>query len=257
MRRLFIEGTDRGFWGYLQRSAGRLPEAPLHGVLKWVLEQLNFGNFKTEQDSRGDVVSMIIGRGAAVEQASSEEEVEAQAKRRIMAVDFAGVAAEARESGIQPHLVQLSKRISQEITPWGSRNTEFHYAFELTKVLGRLNKKTFGLDAPATAGRAPESAVAYLRESTRCWLYGFHGASVALSRACLEEALKARLRRNEQLESLIAEASQVGILDTCMVEVAHTIRKTANRFLHGKSITERESRETLDATRSIVEQVFA
>jgi hypothetical protein len=86
-----------------------------------------------------------------------------------------------------------------------------------------------------------------------------HGASVALSRACLEDALKARLQTDGKLDliSLIADAGRQGILDVCMVRVAHEIRKTANRFVHGKSMTEVQSRETLDATRGLVEQLFA
>jgi hypothetical protein len=42
-----------------------------------------------------------------------------------------------------------------------------------------------------------------------------------------------------------------------MVDVAHTARKAANKFLHGWSITEMDSRQTLDATRSLVEQIFS
>jgi hypothetical protein len=124
-----------------------------------------------------------------------------------------------------------------------------------------LNKKTFNLEAPPITGLAPASVVSYLRESTRCWLYGFHGASVALSRACLEDALKARLpagdRATSELKTLIEAANRRQLLDDCMAEVAHTVRKAANKFLHGQNITEKDSRETLDATRSIVEQVFS
>jgi hypothetical protein len=150
---------------------------------------------------------------------------------------------------------------TEQSTDGGHRNTEFHYAFELVKVLARVNKKAFNLVAPPISGVAPPSVVAYLRESTRCWLYGFHGASVALGRACLEESLKARLPVRETakgttLEILIEAAERRRILDDCMAKVAHTVRKSANDFLHGESITEKKSRETLDATRSLVEQIF-
>jgi hypothetical protein len=160
--------------------------------LEWVLEQLNFGHFKKHQDSRGDVVSMTIGRAAALGPASDDEALDG-AKRRLFTVDVSGLMAKARESGIKPSHAELSKMVTQQSTDWRNRNTEFHYAFELTKVLARLNKKTFNLEAPPITGLAPASVVTYLGESTRCWLYGFHGASVALGRACLEEALKARL----------------------------------------------------------------
>jgi len=145
------------------------------------------------------------------------------------------------------------------------RNTEFHYAFELTKVLARLNKKTFRLEAPPITGLAPSSVVSYLKESTRCWLYGFHGACVSLCRACLEETLKEALKKatpisilnTSRLDLPIDEARQNQVLDDCMAEVAHSIRKKANKFLHGDPITEEDSRETLDNTRSVVEQVFS
>ena len=117
-------------------------------------------------------------------------------------MNVSGLMAESRESGIRPGQAHLSKMVTQQSTDWGYRNTEFHYGFELVKVLARLNKKTFNLEAPPITGVAPASVVSYLCESTRCWLYGFHGASVALSRACLEEALKAGLRTyDEDLKS--------------------------------------------------------
>lgn len=154
----------------------------------------------------------------------------------------------------------LGQTVTRETTEWGRRNTEFHYAFELIKVLARLNKKTFNLVAPPISGIAPESVVSYLRASTRCWLYGFHGASVALSRACLEETLKVRLPSTQtgadSLEVLIETARRVGVLDDYAVQLAHTIRRTGNKFLHGKAIDEKDSRNTLDAVRGVVEQVF-
>jgi hypothetical protein len=42
-----------------------------------------------------------------------------------------------------------------------------------------------------------------------------------------------------------------------MAEVAGRVRMTANEFLHGQTVTEKESREALDAIRSLVEQIFS
>jgi hypothetical protein len=224
--------------------------------MNWLLEQMNLGNAEAELDSHGDVVSVAIGREAAAAHQLSAEDASERAAHRLRAVYLAGLLAQCRESGIPPAHAPLSKMFTQQSTDSGHRNTEFHYAFELAKVLARVNKKTFDLEAPPISGVAPASVVAYLRESTRCWLYGFHGASVALSRACLEDSLKARLLMSGELESLIDAADRRGLLDDCAVKMADAIRKVGNRFLHGRQITEKESRETLDATRSIVEQLF-
>ena|ERR1700733_4120143 len=176
-----VERAENGFWTYLRRSAGDLPGTSLHSVLKWIIEQLNFGHFEKQRDSRNDVVPMTIGRAAALGPSSGHEALE-HAKRRLFSVNVNGLLAKARESGITPEHAHLSKTVTQQSTDWTHRNTEFHYAFELVKVLARLNKKTFNLEAPPITGAAPASVVSYLSESTRCWLYGFHGASVALTR---------------------------------------------------------------------------
>jgi len=135
----------------------------------------------------------------------------------------------------------------------------------MTKVLGRLNKKSFKLVAPPIAGVAPESVRSYLREATRCWMYGFHGASIALSRACLEEALKCALypaplttgAHSPELKDLIREAGQKAKLDGCMIDVARLIQRAGNKFLHGEVITETHSTEALDGIRSIAEHLFS
>jgi hypothetical protein len=254
--KFFVEEAEGGFWAYLQQSAGKLPEDPLLKVMNWLLEQLNLGNGEIELDPRGDVVSLMIGRRAAAEHQPSAEQASKHAERRLLAVYLAGRLAQSREGGISPTHAPLSKMFTQQAPDWGHRNTEFHYAFELTNVLARVNKKTFNLEAPPIAGLAPPSVVAYLRESTRCWLYGFHGASVALSRACLEDSLKARLRMRSGLKSLIDAAERSGALDDCMASTARAIKDVGDKFLHGGRITERESRETLDAARSVVEQLF-
>src|SRR5207244_273585 len=144
------------FWTYLRCSAGELPGTPLHNVLEWVLEQLNFGNFETERDSRGDVVSVTIGKAAAgawhpasssptreLVSVSDDNKAIENANIRLLAVSVAGILAQCRESGIQPKHAHISKMLTQQPTDWRNRNTEFHYAFELIKVLARLNKKTF------------------------------------------------------------------------------------------------------------------
>ena len=215
--------------------------------MKWLLEQLNFGNFESQRDSDGALVSMTIAKSGAPQDVSEDEVLE-HAKRRLLAVNLAEVMAQGRESGIPPGLAQFSKTVKQQSTEWGHRNAEFHYAFELVKVLARLNKKTFNLEAPPITGLAPYGVVSYLRESTRCWLYGFHGASIALSRACVEDSLRSKLTEDENgsnLERLIDAARRRGLLDDCMAEVAHTVRRTANRYLHGKNITEKDSRASL------------
>lgn len=253
-----IEKTEDGFWSYVQRSPGVLPETPLFEFLTWILEQLNFGHFGYKFDDNGRVVSLKIGRDIP-HSGTSLEDASENAKSRLLSVNIAGVMAVAREKGIEPEYETLSKEANLQITDGGRRNTEIHYAFELIKVLARLNKKTFKLEAPPIVGMAPRSVLAYLSEATRCWLYGFYGASVAMSRACLEASLKSALPSLglADLSTLIQRADTSGKLDGCMKNVAHSIRRTGNKFLHGDEISELESRDALDGIRSIVSFLFS
>ena len=70
--------------------------------------------------------------------ARSAEEASERAEERLRAVYLAGLLAQCRESGISPEHAPLSKMLIQQATDWGQRNTEFHYSFELIKVLARL-----------------------------------------------------------------------------------------------------------------------
>lgn len=121
-----VARKDDGFWPYVQRSPGELPETPLHSVLKWVLEQLNFGNFETERDSRGDVVSLIIGKAAATEVVSDDEAIE-KVKRRLLAVNVAGIVAQCRESGIAPAHSHISKMVTHQSTDWSRSGTHLFF----------------------------------------------------------------------------------------------------------------------------------
>jgi hypothetical protein len=117
-----VEQKDDTFWPYVQRSAGELPATPLHGVVKWILEQMNFGNLQTERDSRGDVVSLTIGKAAATELVSDDEALE-NAKRRLLAVNAAGLFAQSRESGIAPAYAHISKMGNRRTGAAGTRNS--------------------------------------------------------------------------------------------------------------------------------------
>ena len=109
--RVYVEREGDQSWPYIQRSAGELPETPLHSALKWVLEQLNFGNIETQRDSLGDVVSVTIGKAAAPELVPDDKVVEGP-KSRLRAVHLAGLLAQCREGGIRPKHASLSKMLS-------------------------------------------------------------------------------------------------------------------------------------------------
>jgi hypothetical protein len=145
-------------------------------------------------------------------------------------------------------------------------------------MLKRLRDVTFNFSAPGIHGRSPEEVVFYLREATRCFLYGLFEASVALCRACLEEALKAKLHATGQgiaalmkepkktdtgkargeLDRLISAAASVQILDGAFTLSARHIQNHGNTVMHHRPLLkEEEARLDLDDLRGVVDFLFA
>lgn len=268
-----VEKADGGFWAYQQRSAGEPVKDPLHVTLLWILQQLNLAYFQLDRDDRGDVVSLILGRKAVSEQLDSDEsEVRARANRRTRSITTAGGVANEREAATKPEYEGLLRRLRNVAGDGGYYNTELHYAFGMVETLRSIRQKALLLDPPPVRGLAPEEATWYLREATRCYLLGLHGACIALCRVCLEVCLKVRIPPSElarerrrkkpdgkgkgELEALIDAALRLGCVDDARAFCAHEVRNRGNDIMHGRMLKEEESGEQLGWTRGLVEHLF-
>ena len=118
-------------------------------------------------------------------------------------------------------------------------------------------------------GKASAGVVELLGEATRCHLYGFHRACVAICRASMEKALKdtiaAPVLRQAQwkpkegkLQRLLRVAHSVGLLDESHCEMADQIRRQANKVLHSdpRKIGE-ESWDILLQARGVISHLYS
>ena len=268
-----MEEVGQSYWTYKQRSPGDPGSGPLYPVLKWIVEQLNLGNFEVAFDEDKEVVGITLGRDA-IPKVSSKDAALEHARSRFMTVSLAGAFAKAREEGVEPQFEGLSNKVTLSANEQAYTNTELHYALELVKVLGRFRKWTFIFSAPPILGKVPEKLIWYLGEATRCFLYGLHRACIALCRACLEEALSVKVKGTKEgmaalseyrhahpkreLECLIAVAHNMGYLeDDFWLKEAHKIRMRGNDILHRETVKEENSKETLLKLRGILEHLFS
>ena len=269
-----MEEVGQSYWTYKQRSPGDPRSGPLYPVLKWIVEQLNLGNFEVAFDEDKEVVGITLGRDA-IPKVSSKDAVLEHARSRFMTVSLAGAFAKAREEGVEPQFDGLSKKVTLNANEQAYTNTELHYAHELVNVLGRIRKKTFILSAPPIVGKVPEKLIWYLGEATRCFLYGLHRACIALCRACLEQALSVKVKGTKEgavalieyrqthpkeggLECLIAVSNNLGYLgDDIWINQADNIRERGNTILHRETVKEENSNETLRDLRGILEHLFS
>jgi hypothetical protein len=140
------------------------------------------------------------------------------------------------------------------------------YTRDLLKKVEELVKRTMRLNL-LTPEVTPEKDVAlYLREATRCYIFGFCDSSVALSRACLEMALKSRLKsifagllspHDDQLNVLLKHARKAGLLDYDHLLKAEKVQKNGNMVLHGTRANEGLAWESLVSARGVLGKLYS
>ena len=135
-----IEIDEAGAWIFDARVCGKLPETALSDVLEWILQQLHFGCGRLEADTQGQLVTLILGKDAAIpfDEPVLEAAVEHD-QRRHLALSFAGVLAAARERGVEPEYLDMAETARLKAEEGGYMNTDFYYAFELDRKSTRLN----------------------------------------------------------------------------------------------------------------------
>jgi hypothetical protein len=129
----------------------------------------------------------------------------------------------------------------------------------------RMVSRALQLEPMSIDQRPQPDANSYLREATRCYLYGLFNASVALSRSALEYALSRKtpielqgapgedtlLRRIATARSSILKS----VPELC--DRADAVRRSANRIIHGKACKGPEAMRVLSDTRSIIIYLYS
>jgi len=112
-----VEVVDEKIWGHLKRSAGDPAETPISDVLRWVVEQISFGNWACAPDGRGDVTTIVLGAAAAASEGDTTvDAVKMDIESRLRSVNFSGLFARAREEGIAPSDYGLAETVRMTAT---------------------------------------------------------------------------------------------------------------------------------------------
>jgi hypothetical protein len=149
------------------------------------------------------------------------------------------------------------------ITLWGENPGNWRWAVDehySREAVGNIRKSVsrFLKLSPVLVGTVPSSEVnVYLREATRCYIYGFFQASIALCRAALEAGLNELLKRRMgaipriDLIKKIAQASRFKLLDSVSAAEAHEVRKAARTVLHERPVSQSLAFDTIARTRGV------
>jgi hypothetical protein len=110
--------------------------------------------------------------------------------------------------------------------------------------------------------RIPSSMTnGYLREAARTYIFGFPQASIALSRAALEQALKEELGiQGKQIfvdmNNLLDEAEGAGVINDAIRKTARKIASRAAEVLHEKPADPQKAYEVLILLRGVLQHIY-
>jgi len=139
---------------------------------------------------------------------------------------------------------------------------ELFYVRDMLDRIPRMVARTFKLSQIMPSKNVSKSTDLYLKEATRSYIFGFWDASVALSRAALEDALRIATRErsiavSQDLRHLVKHAGVHGLLDRPTTDFANDVRSAANRVLHGRPAKEEEAWDVLCKARGVLEHLYS
>lgn len=144
------------------------------------------------------------------------------------------------------------------------------FAVELLAKLDPAVQRAMEMRVIFIDDEPPKKVRKYLAEATRCYIYGFYQACIALCRATIEAVLELKLRekgwnisliaedkKGEILSAMIYNAKDKGIIDETMSKNAHLIRKRGNYCLHQRQIyNSKKALECIIYTGEILECIY-
>ena len=146
-----------------------------------------------------------------------------------------------------------------ECWSWG---TDWWYRKDAVDRIAPITKRFLKLSPILTKVSHRQDVNTYLREATKCYLYGFFQASTALFRTALETGLSDFLHRKLgpiqglKLNERITCAVQSKLIPPEIGSMAHEVRKAANEAIHEKPITEMNAFDVLTKTRCVLETLY-
>ena len=168
----------------------------------------------------------------------------------------------SREVLLNEGLSQLDSLVQQEKDLVENMLDE-HYALRLIEEVPSMVERTLQLSRLTALQTPSRQTNRYISEAMRSYIQGFPVASIAISRAAFEQALKEKLGRQgdgeyQELRKLVDDARKWNILSPTGYIAAKDLIKMCNRVLHEEPMKDEEkSLEILVGIRALLEELYS
>jgi len=167
----------------------------------------------------------------------------------------------SRESLVENKLAAIEKFVLAE--PELVRDfLDERFTREMIRAVQGYVSRTMQLSALEGTRSPSQITNGYLQEAVRTYIFGFPKASIALSRAALEQALKEGLgyqgsKTFVDMNSLLDEAVDGGVLDGVIRKIARKLASEADAVLHESPADMTKAYDVLLALRGIFQHIYA
>jgi hypothetical protein len=197
-----------------------------------------------------------------LEEGLSPEEREETRSTRRYAFHLAEYIVMSREVLAKDGLSQLDSFVHHEEDAV-ARILDEHYVLRQIEKVPSMVRRTLRFSRLSAQNTPSAQTNRYISEAIRAYIQGFAIASVAISRAALEQALKERLKKqgnkvHSKFGNLANEARKQKLLSPAGYDAAIELAKECNAVLHERPLDDEEAALTiLFRVRSLLEELYS
>ena len=173
------------------------------------------------------------------------------------------IGARQEKSSLNPEQMNQIVRILEN----ASRDSlDAKYSEELLARVPLFVNRTLKLAVLESKYSASDQTNMYIQEAARAYIFGLPLASVAISRAAMEQSLRDRLGYQQSadrvsFDELVKDAQKYGLLPKGApgprVPAIRNVNNRCNEVLHKGPVSDDEAFELLSAARSVIEELHS
>jgi hypothetical protein len=176
-------------------------------------------------------------------------------------LDIAKLLMESRQSLNVVDPAELEAKMLGVSSDFLRQSFDYLYTTEMLNRIPKMVGRTLRFSSLVVSELPSTTTNLYLREATRCFVFGLWRGCMALCRSALEHGLRKQVTKKmgqapSALTDLIKVATQLGLLDDAHATLAHRIRKIGNEVLHDEDSGDSEALTALDSTRWVLLHLF-
>jgi hypothetical protein len=189
------------------------------------------------------------------------DELDEAEKNEKLVAAIVGEIVRSRQS-IRDSKLAVVENLVREIPDVMEDLLDEHFTREMVDMVAGCARRTLKLSRLQAERQPTATTGIFLREATRTYIMGFAQASIALSRAALEQALKESMGHQSSnsfvsFQKLVDDAVRWNVLDRRHAQIARKLAKEGDNVLHDRPASEGKALEVLMLLRELLQYIYS